>query len=153
MSLTDDEIVGLVADSVVLLKDIQARLKVSLMADGTYSPPQILHAIETLKRKARNVTGRKIGEFTYKAETPVTSSATDDQIVIHIGVVLANLRQVIARLKVTLMADFSYSLEDMKRAVNILANKEAPTDPSAIIDEYTVDVQQRTQHVYPVNIA
>jgi hypothetical protein len=145
--LTDNEIVGFVADSVVLLKAIQARLKASLMADGTYTPPQILNAIETLKRKARNVTHRKISDFTYKAEPEVTSEQTDAEIVTNISLVLTKLRQVIARLKVSLMEDFSYSLEDMKHAVNILANKEAPINPTAIIDEYTVDVQQRTQYV------
>jgi hypothetical protein len=147
MSLTDDEIVGLVTSSVVLLKEIEARLKNKRMADDTYTLPQVQHAIEALKRKARNVSHRKISEFTYKAETEVTSNQTDEQIIIHIGTVLTNLRQVIARLKFSLMADFSFSLVDMKHAVNVLANKEAPNDPDAIIDEYTVDVQQRTQRL------
>jgi hypothetical protein len=148
MSLTDDQIVGLVGECNVLLKAIEARLKTVLMADGTYTPPQIRNALQALKRKARNVTKRKISEYTYKAETEVTSEQTDAEIVTNIDLVLTKLRQVIARLKLTLMADFSYSLEDMKHAANILANKEAPIDPSALIDEYTVDVQQRTQHVY-----
>jgi hypothetical protein len=149
MSLTDSQVIGLIESSVAILRTIVARLDTESMADNLYEQKTIIFALDKLKKKGRESSSRQIKEYTEKAESSVSSSQTDDQIKAHIAIVLNNLDQVIARLKVTPLMDHRYHLNDVKSACDSLHVKKLSDDPNVVIDELTVDCQLKTNFPNP----
>jgi hypothetical protein len=146
--LTDAQVIGLIEDSVVLLRDISARLSVTPMADKKYDSKTIELAITFLQREVPD-SSRFIDGLTRKKQVVVTSTQTDDQINTHIGVVFANLRNVINRLRPTPLADKSYHLTNIKKACDTLEVKKLVDLPTVVIDELTSDCQLRNNFPNP----
>ena len=147
MSLTDNQIKGLLEDSVLILRQIAVRLNAKAMANNKYELRTILFAIEMLETDIPNKTNRQINGLTKLPESAVSSSMTDSQIEAHVAIVLGYLDQILDRLVVSPMADKSITAQSVENSCNALEYKKLPDSPTRVIDSLTTHCQLKLIHV------